>query len=140
MLVGGGVNQHMENSICFVVFIFESFPNVCLIVVSKLMTKWHSLPTERFLHILVLTDWPSVLGCQHFCRSLIKSQPQTSTFLFSVSRIIYNRYLYFNMKLALFRKWICVSLFFNWWNKSWGRRIKVNMEVDEEVLMDQALP
>ena len=26
MLVGGGVNQHMENSICFVVFIFESFP------------------------------------------------------------------------------------------------------------------
>ena len=23
----GGVNQHMENSICFVVFIFESFPN-----------------------------------------------------------------------------------------------------------------
>jgi len=22
----GGVNQHMENSICFVVFIFESFP------------------------------------------------------------------------------------------------------------------
>ena len=26
MLAGGGVNQHMENSICFVVFIFESFP------------------------------------------------------------------------------------------------------------------
>ena len=25
--VGGGVNPHMENSICFVVFIFESFPN-----------------------------------------------------------------------------------------------------------------
>ena len=24
---GGGVNQHMENSIWFVVFIFESFPN-----------------------------------------------------------------------------------------------------------------
>ena len=24
--LGGGVNQHMENSICFVVFIFESFP------------------------------------------------------------------------------------------------------------------
>ena len=23
---GGGGNQHMENSICFVVFIFESFP------------------------------------------------------------------------------------------------------------------
>ena len=23
---GGRVNQHMENSICFVVFIFESFP------------------------------------------------------------------------------------------------------------------
>ena len=29
MLVGGrGVNKHMENSICFVVFIFESFPKV----------------------------------------------------------------------------------------------------------------
>ena len=26
--IGRGVNQHMENSICFVVFIFESFPNV----------------------------------------------------------------------------------------------------------------
>ena len=25
---GGGVNQHMENSICFVVFIFESFPKL----------------------------------------------------------------------------------------------------------------
>ena len=28
--VGGGVNQHMENSICFVVFIFESFPKIFL--------------------------------------------------------------------------------------------------------------
>ena len=27
MLGGGMVNPHMENSICFVVFIFESFPN-----------------------------------------------------------------------------------------------------------------
>ena len=27
MLGGGGVNQHMENSICFVVFLNESFPN-----------------------------------------------------------------------------------------------------------------
>ena len=27
MLGGWGVNPHMENSICFVVFIFESFPN-----------------------------------------------------------------------------------------------------------------
>ena len=26
MLGGGGVNQHMENSICFVVFLNESFP------------------------------------------------------------------------------------------------------------------
>ena len=26
MLAGGGGNQHMENSICFVIFIFESFP------------------------------------------------------------------------------------------------------------------
>ena len=25
---GGGGNQHMENSICFVVFIFESFPKL----------------------------------------------------------------------------------------------------------------
>ena len=25
---GRGVNQHIENSICFVVFIFESFPKV----------------------------------------------------------------------------------------------------------------
>ena len=26
MLLGGGVNQHMENSICFAVFLNESFP------------------------------------------------------------------------------------------------------------------
>ena len=32
MLGGGGVNQHMENSICFVVFIFESFPNYHIII------------------------------------------------------------------------------------------------------------
>ena len=34
MLVGGGVNQHMENSICFVVFIFESFPKVHIKVIK----------------------------------------------------------------------------------------------------------
>ena len=32
---GGGVNQHMENSICFVVFIFESFPKVGSLITKK---------------------------------------------------------------------------------------------------------
>ena len=39
MLAGGGVNQHMENSICFVVFIFESFPNNLCLRKVKLLTE-----------------------------------------------------------------------------------------------------
>ena len=31
MLGGGGGNQHMENSICFIVFLNESFPNFFLL-------------------------------------------------------------------------------------------------------------
>ena len=41
MLGGGGVNQHMENSICFVVFIFESFPN------SLIM--WHCAQLSNYV-------------------------------------------------------------------------------------------
>ena len=29
-MLGGGVNQHMENSICFVIFLNESFPKLYL--------------------------------------------------------------------------------------------------------------
>ena len=35
-MLGGGVNQHMENSICFVIFLNESFPYIIMILfVSK---------------------------------------------------------------------------------------------------------
>ena len=43
MLVGGGVNQHMENSICFVVFIFESFPKLWYFSVTILNNFWSNI-------------------------------------------------------------------------------------------------
>ena len=55
----GGVNQHMENSICFVVFIFESFPYAILIAFCLLwlapdaVEGW--LPSELGLH--ALCEW-----------------------------------------------------------------------------------
>ena len=43
----GGVNQHMENSICFVVFIFESFPYLVDSIVVKLQVRSRSRSRSR---------------------------------------------------------------------------------------------
>ena len=49
MLVGGGGNQHMENSICFVVFIFESFPNSTFISIDE------SYPNVSLVSLLLVS-------------------------------------------------------------------------------------
>ena len=43
----GGVNQHMENSICFVVFFFETFPNLFdLNQPTEMFTPFQNLETR----------------------------------------------------------------------------------------------
>ena len=76
--VGGGGNQHMENSICFVVFIFESFPfkkinsNFTLHIVLFNSRKWDTevrkVEKSGEENILVMKQYP----IQIFYRSLLQ--------------------------------------------------------------------
>ena len=69
---GGGVNQHMENSICFLQILFESFPywnDKDLLKKLSTMPRPKNLEKCVFFHLTIFLKIMTILLYREFCIS-----------------------------------------------------------------------